>query len=743
MLAGRAVINEEKNDTLEEGKEIIESEIDNSQKNNTISKDRSTGVFKVISYGVNTVLVATHYIGNGIILSGLGNDEQAAASLISNIQAVTTGTIFGTLLVTGVIAGPVLGEADKLFQDEKIQEADKKLKEVGTIIKISWIVGGAMSLATTVVYLTMPLYMPHIVESATGEATSDFFSTFAIAAFSDPVLTSNVLVITLVEKTIIAPLILTTIYRLPALGLGYLFANTLNMDARGVGLGTALASLVSLLATQGWLSRSVYKKYGLYNFAYPNFKKHLISFLGTGWKTALQRLSEWVNIATISLTIGIWSNKDLRALNPATQVTFLIALFLQGMGSAAMVFIGRDTTFQKLHYEKFKETLSKVELENFRKLKNINACAFYKNAGVSFILAATLSGGAYLAREPICRLFLGSDISADEEALAEDLLLWNLIGLLPDALRILSGGILRGWGDLLLPTIISILLMTVIAIPAGGAYAYYADDENPQSLIWARDISILFSAIVNIIRFLQHTYNDHLLYTHGELAIDIYERINGWSSLNIIDEESKEDNDSEMDTDYTSNLNKLENLGFQMDEKWCSIFNLISMRVETECTEKQLKFYVSEYISENLDLYVKKYRIKKDELIEDIGIAENMTYEMVINALAEKLKINIVTIYSDTMLPKTFGYIKPEQMTLYILKQGTGEYYSLSGEPSRQCERIMRNHTKTKVPVTMRLWKPKPQSERYPENSSEKETKKLLQAQEVMVHVNEHRILKI
>lgn len=41
-----------------------------------------------------------------------------------------------------------------------------------------------------------------------------------------------------------------------------------------------------------------------------------------------------------------------------------------------------------------------------------------------------------------------------------------MLGLIPDALRIISAGALRGWKDLLYPSIVSSIFMTIVGIPA-------------------------------------------------------------------------------------------------------------------------------------------------------------------------------------------------------------------------------------------------------------------------------------
>ena len=123
-------------------------------------------------------------------------------------------------------------------------------------------------------------------------------------------------------------------------------------------------------------------------------------------------------------------------------------------------------------------------------------------------------------------------------ALAELLLLLNLIGQPFEAVRIVSGGILRGWQDLLFPTLMNILLMSVVGVTAGWAIGYYRDNESPLPMFWVRLAAIILSAAINCYRFAMHIKSDTQLYAAGQALLGVAPSIpentvsrGGWCSF--------------------------------------------------------------------------------------------------------------------------------------------------------------------------------------------------------------------
>ncbi|MCX7121984.1 MAG: hypothetical protein NTZ67_09500 [Gammaproteobacteria bacterium] len=471
------------------------------------ASDSPSTVLKVISFGVNNLLVAVHLIGIGALMTSLGPDEAAAAPLASSLLAVINGTVVGILLNAGYEIGLLIG--NKGTQ-----------KEIGTVIRTSWAAGIAGGVITTSCFLSMETVMPYIIAPATGKAVGEFFRYFAIGSFSEPLGAANGMIIGRIEKgafvPVLVPFVSMALYRLPALGFGYYFSHTLGMGAKGVGLGTAVASLMSYFMTQLWFSRKTFDGCDLYQSSLEDIKEHAPTFLSGGWKLALQRLSEWGNIAAIALLVGIWSNTKLQVLQPAIQANTLIALCMQGMGQAAMMFVSSDCAAQKKHYENFQKNNSREELDKFFALIAVNIKIFLVNNFAGVVVASLLSAGIYFSRSLEIKQFL-SDKTAVEPGvhdLAESLLLINLLGQLPDAMRIISGGVLRGWKDLLFPTMISILLMTFVTVTAGWLIGHFKD-EDPTPMFAIRDIAIALSALINGYRFLQHMNADVKLYSEG------------------------------------------------------------------------------------------------------------------------------------------------------------------------------------------------------------------------------------
>lgn len=501
-------------------------------------------ISRIVSFGLNNSLVAIHLIGNGIILSSLGPTETAAASLITSIQSVVNGSLVGILLNTGVEIGNILGikNIEKNGVQVEITE-DERNKKIGDVIKLSWLVGGALGIVTTSMLLSTKLIMPKIVDSATGNEVGDFFLMFSIGSFSEPLGASNGMIIGRLEKStitgILIPFLSMALYRLPALGLGYAFAYPLGMGVRGVGLGSAVAGLLSLFVTQLWFSRQSYQDYLLYNWHISDLKKRTLSYLNGGWKLSLQRLSEWGNVASISILVGIWSNVSLQSLLPAIQANSLGGITLQGMGQAAMMFIATDCKSQSELYADYQKTNSRDSLDKYSNIITQNRNTFLKYNLAGLILAGAVAAGIFFARRPVIKLFI-PHASEDQYDQANIILILTLAGLFPDAIRIITGGVLRGWKDLLFPTIVSLFCMTLIGVSVGGGIGY-AKDKDLLPIFDLRIATIALSALINCYRFISHLSHDRKLYAEGlkKLNSDI-EIIESQNSQGLINSEENE-----------------------------------------------------------------------------------------------------------------------------------------------------------------------------------------------------------
>lgn len=644
-------------------------------------------VGKIISMGTVSTLVAIHLIGNNIILASSGNEaDKAAVSLITSIQNVSSGIIFGILLDAGIQLGPAMAKKDNT--------------EIGAIIKTSWVIGATSGLVLTGGLLSLPVFLSSIVDLDTARVTTDFFNMFAIGgAIAEPLIASNGIIISLLERNLdrdnwkvwgIQLLSMIT-YRAPALALGYLLSRHAGMGPAGVGLGTSISAILALAGTHIWFARNAYKDYGLYVFQLPNLKERIKLFLKNGSKLSLRRLSEWGNLAAISLVIGSMGNRILLSFSPFSQANSLIGFFLQGMSQGAMVFIGRDAASQRELYKEFKNDFSRDKLEEVKRLQNANRIAFHKNNLTGLILTGGLSGAIYLARRPLIELFTGLDSESDGYNLAELILLYGLLGLLPDALRIISSGILGAWDDVLYPTLANIFTMTILGVTMGAVISYEVDDKNPLPILWFRIAGMIVSAIINYYRFFEiHMKKDTQDYQRGEKAIAFLHHINNRNQnklINLVDPSL----DQSIFSHYST-------LGFEIDQKESyinrnNILEILVKHSNKQYTIIQLKQFVAEELVNNKKYQPYLYLFTENEESHSNFEETNIIDKIFIEILASIIKLKIVVIY-DSGLNKDFDIFVPNnyEKTIYLAYFLDYGYYYLEGSPNEKFKTLLETY---------------------------------------------------
>ncbi len=635
-------------------------------------------VWRLLAFGISTSLFAVQVIGNSIVISSLGPNYEASAGLITTIQGLITGTVFGFLLQTGISLGKVLGQSDaeEAMVGEESLEIDAisatKDRKIGSIIKTSWTAGYSLCVLGAAAFLLMRAILPHTVNPEIGKDAGDFFLLFSVASIFELMGGNNGFIIAQIEKNMAAPLLLAAGYRLPAVALGYLFAVHQGMGPMGVALGTLIPAALSFLVSQALLLREPYKNFELYKCYIDDFKGNLKSFLDGGWRLSLQRISEWGNLAAITMTIGALNTVALKVMQPAIQANTLIALAMQGMGQAAMMFIVQDCEKHKKYYEMFQKSLSRLELENFKNMISVNHKTFLKNNLAGLIITSALAGGIYLAKDPIINLFLGANLPVDQYALTDSFLFYILLSLIPDSVRIVSGGILRGWGDLLLPTIMSLVLMTVLGVPAGLGLSYLTGD-NMVSFMWVRMVAIFLAAGYNVFRFYQHMRNDKQLYQQGEDALDVFDALN-------------ESDNTASPTIYSRVVNALSDyamgLGFDEIEGIVGHKTLFEALSSEETTEEDLKIQVSQKIASKIKNY------DKEDLMHKIKTGHPLANKVILEALSDELEMNLYVVNTDGEV--ITGFYTEDSDSVYLGYSAERRYYILTGEPNEQFERLLR-----------------------------------------------------
>lgn len=643
-------------------------------------------LIRTTSFGLSGLIIASHLVGNGKVMTLLGPNEAAAASVITTMQSVTIGTSFGLLLSTGMQLGAALGS-----EDHKAAEA---------AIKISWLSATILGFLSSTAFLSTRLTMPLLLEEATANAVAEFFKTFAIAPIADLMIMTNGLIIFQVEKNWQIPLISTALYRLPAVPLGYYLANECGYGPMGIGLGSSAAAVFSFALLQSWFLRNAYKDYKLHKlWQIPEFKKHLKKFLTDGWKLSLQRITEWGNLVGITMIVGHWSNTALKAEQPSIQALTLFNLFSQGVAQAAMMITTRDRTEMNTHLKKFYSTNDQSHLNKYLEFYKKNKSTFFISNGAGFVLNTAFAAGLYFARHPIVDLFVPSNSTQITDELAYSLLELNALSLLFDAIRIISGGVLRGWGDLLYPTLASLIIMSLIGIPMGAGIGYHFD-ENILPLFILRVITIALSATVNCYRFYRHTKDDmdeyELAIMYGDLLKSLFEwekTINTYTikidnqlitkaeEFGLLVESTTDEkvNFFTVISDQLITLSRQKNLSEDPELK------LLKLNNESETTELKVRRSTIQHIQKN-PLY---YQGKNKNLVDVIMNTDTPPDTKIVSAIARTFNANIVILRNDTGTPDIIHRANLDKTVYIAYDVSNHHYYSLTGEANKILQQLI------------------------------------------------------
>lgn len=425
------------------------------------------------AFGLNGMFFAAHLLLNGKYLSMLGTDGAAASSLMSTYQSVILGSCVGGLLGTGLDFGKAVGE--------------RKYIEAGAVVKTASILALALGGVSASAMMSTRIIFPLLFPEGPAELASDFFTGYAAASWPLLFLIVAPQVAFQEGEWYIPPGSMFAVFTTSGI-VSYLLGFQTNLGALGIGLGGTIGSSLSALTIGAWFIKKNYSKYRLYNPRIENFMPKLKSLLASGWKLSLQRFLEWGNLLAITTIVGFDSSQDLEALNPSMLYLTLFGTTFQGFAAAAGMIIFRN----KGAIQKALESHNNIEINGHHKnnIQTLFRSSFF-GASLSTVIFATF----YLARKPFTELFLSEDVPEDTLELAETLLWINMLGLIPDSCRIITSGALRGWKELLYPTLISFLLMTVIGVPAAYGLSIFWGDES-ENMVSIRDITILISTLL-------------------------------------------------------------------------------------------------------------------------------------------------------------------------------------------------------------------------------------------------------
>ncbi len=476
------------------------------------------------SFGFRGVFVAAHYAGLNLIVSSMGDKHAAATSLITTIQGLLVATSSGLLLATGL----------ELAGTKSIQNSEERNVQMSAVIRTGWLMAAALGGLTTAAFLSTRGTLPLFAEEDVAKIAADYLSGFALASFPDLFIWTNGQIVAKMEPNKPwFPLVTNISYRMPALALSYVLAKHTPLGVFGAGLGAAISGWINVLGWQKCFSGEAYRALDLYNFRMPldELKKRVIAFFKSGWKLALQRDSEW-GLSQLIITISaLWAKASHESSTDAdrlvaSQLPILMitvcGLLSQGWGQAAMLMAKEDfDTNKRLLTLTDKHPLTQLDVVEARhRQQRLLWNTYMSNLGS--LGSNLLVGGMFYALRPQLRaLFMPENVSQATIHLSQHLQDITLASVIPDSLRIVTGGALRGWyEDLLYPTLASLILMSGFGVGAGSVWGL-EEGRNIVPLHIMRLVTLCLAMAFNFYRVGEHAKADEALYQQSSALVFI------------------------------------------------------------------------------------------------------------------------------------------------------------------------------------------------------------------------------
>ncbi len=436
---------------------------------------------KLASFGIGSVLIAVNLMGNSLMFAHEG--QRGAGSLTTSFQALLLGVCGGALMGVGQMIGKPIGQQNFELAGQKVSAA----------YAMTAILTGISTLAYGLTYFVFPAVAPH----ATAEAASTYFLVSALGNWPALALVTMGQVAFQMGDWV-SPLASSAVYRLLSVAVSYLLSAPAGLNAVGIGLGNLIAPWVSYLGMHFWLKKRQFAAINSTPLSKEIVKEHLKPSMQFGGKMSLQRVTEWGNLAIITAVLGAMSGQNLVAINPSLQFMTLFNLFSQGIGLAGSMIVTpllakRNTVI---------ETGDRSE-EN--KGTVAEAHAHIKSAVTKSVVSGIVVNGAlavalFFARKPIVDFFLSDSVSKEAHEVAQTALWINGIGLVTDAVRIITGTLLNSWEKLYFQNIVAILTMTVVGVPLGWVLGKQGSDENAVLPMFAMRTGMIFlAALINSI----------------------------------------------------------------------------------------------------------------------------------------------------------------------------------------------------------------------------------------------------
>ena len=454
-------------------------------------KNTATYAQSICSYALSIFMMACSFTINGKLLVETGDNGPAAASIVTTFQTVVLGIATGCVLSSGICMGEPMGR--------------KNYTQAGDVAKSAWLWTAAIATLASALLFTSPQTLPLMFEAKAASKAADFFQGYGVGTFPTLFLMTTPQIATQAGDWKV-PVVSAALNYIPGVVLSACFAFTCNLGAFGVGLGGGLSAWPVALGAQWWLTREHYAPLKLYHPHIKNVTSHIRKLAQVGAVMALQRLTEWGNLFTLAVISGSWGENNLASMNASLQLIVIFNLASQGVAHATgMLCRSQRSAMMKTAQELDEGTYGPTTVSALQQHTE-NLQKILRTSQINFVFNGILALAIHTARAPLATFFLGHEVTSPVQHLTEKLLSINAVGLLCDAPRITLAGGLRGWVDVVWPTMVCLILMTAVGAPAGCLLAGEFEAKM-ETLFWVRNLTMLVSTAV-IFNRLVAKYNE-------------------------------------------------------------------------------------------------------------------------------------------------------------------------------------------------------------------------------------------
>lgn len=463
------------------------------QKNSVAKLIKDTSLF-----GLRNLISSVGYSVMIKIIAELGHSPAAALSIISPLQGVLVSACTGYLNSVG----------------NEIATARTSLaseKQISNLIKTSFVNALLLGTFSGLFCCSTRLWLPLLLANQqTAYAAVEYMESYSVACIADCFLTAYGQTVFKMEENSWFGVVTTTLYRSLTLPLGYYLGVMLRMNMHGIGAASSITGILLITAALPWFyCRRTYRD--LDDFLKPaidDFKNHSKKLRDSGWKFAVFRLTEWINLFAIAQIIGNWSNDELFAVQLSMVGLSLTSQLLSGLSQGGMLIAKDDCAVLKkamdaisFNRQTRRENIDLAQRQLLKVKKNLIITVI---AGL--LLNTLLVGIIYYWQDALLKWCMPNDTPDEIKNMAKKYLNINFIGTFPEAIRVLTASPLQGWNDILFPTFNSLICMTIIGVPLAVGIGLH-ENKNVLPFFWVRIGAIAVAASINLARNIMHIRN--------------------------------------------------------------------------------------------------------------------------------------------------------------------------------------------------------------------------------------------